>query len=320
MPSGWTRRKWITAIGSAGAAARLRAQRQEPFPTEIRRDIARTFQRRMGARRAGMALVAIHDEASLYVLPSSASNRRVLDATQVLWRPGSTVKPFLLERLLTARLISASSEHQCRGKMHVAERVLDCSHAPQPVPLVAAEALALSCNEYFLHYATRLPAGAFARTLMEAGIADRQPYDRRCAPASVEAPLDMDEHLLQCIGESHVFTSPLALLNAFTRLLVRIQAAPESVTSRVLRQGMSECVNQGTGMDARVPGMDLAGKTGTGGARARTHLNGWFLSFAPAATPRFAMVTFVEHGSGGADAAPLAGAVWKALGEHHALG
>jgi penicillin-binding protein 2 len=297
---------------------RLHAQRHDWMKPELRSEIVRVFRASMGPRRAGLAMVYLHHETSLYTLPPD--NSRILDATQVLWRPGSTVKPFLLERLLDAKLVDAASKYLCRGKTRVAGRVLDCSHADQPAPLLPAEALALSCNEYFLHYASRLPIGAFAHTLMESGFTNRQPFGRSCAPAVVQPPPNMDSHLLQCVGASHVFTSPLALLGAFTRLLARMQTAPESAASRILYQGMQECVNQGSGMEARVPGLEIAGKTGTGSARARTHLNGWFLSFAPTAAPRFAMVTFVEHGSGGADAAPLAGAVWQVLGEHGVLG
>lgn len=320
MSSGWTRRAWIGGLAATAPAARLRAQRPGLLGPATRKAAEAAFRREMGRRRAGFAVLPIGREADLYIPAPQGASDRLLDAAQVLWRPGSTVKPFLLERLLDAGLVSATSEYRCQGKLRVENRVLDCAHASQPMPLLPAEALALSCNEYFIHYAARLPVGAFARTLAEAGVGDRQPFGRDCAPAGVEIPSDMDSHLLQCVGESHVFTSPLALLAAFAQLLSRMRDRPETASARVLGEGMRECVNQGTGVGARVPSLDVAGKTGTGGARARTHLNGWFLSYAPSAAPRYAMVTFVEHGSGGGDAAPLAAAVWKVLGEYDALG
>jgi penicillin-binding protein 2 len=75
----------------------------------------------------------------------------------------------------------------------------------------------------------------------------------------------------------------------------------------------------GTGGNARVEGLNVAGKTGSvqviaysGWIKAsslpfkfRDHA--WFASFAPADNPQMVVVVFVEHGgAGGADAAPLA--------------
>lgn len=289
------------------------------LPEPARLASLRAFRSQMGNRRAGFSLVALENEQSLYAPSPQSAKDRLLHPEKVLWRPGSTVKPFLMERLLTTGLLSVSSEYRCSRTLRLGARTLDCSHAQQPMPLLPAEALALSCNNYFVHFAARLPVGAFADTLLSSGMADRQPFGKPAAPATVQVPTDADAHLLQCLGESDVYTSPLALLSAYTRLILRIQSMPESHASRALDEGMRGCVEQGTGIEAKVAGVELAGKTGTGGARGRTHLNGWFLSYAPASAPRLAMVTFVENGAGGSDAAPLAAAVWKALREFHDL-
>jgi peptidoglycan glycosyltransferase len=59
----------------------------------------------------------------------------------------------------------------------------------------------------------------------------------------------------------------------------------------------------------------VAGKTGT----AETGINGinttWFICFAPADNPRYAVAAVVErqHGYGGSVAAPIAKAVLQAL-------
>ncbi|MCW5966100.1 MAG: hypothetical protein KIT83_18830, partial [Bryobacterales bacterium] len=117
-----------------------------------------------------------------------------------------------------------------------------------------------------------------------------------------------------------VVTTPLALLRAFQQLLERMEANARSATTGMLRDGMRGCVVSGSGVAGQVRDLPVAGKTGTGSARGRTHQNGWFLSYAPADAPLYTMVTFVEHGSGGAQAAPAAAAVWQALGEQRAFG
>ena len=88
-----------------------------------------------------------------------------------------------------------------------------------------------------------------------------------------------------------------------------------------VRKGLWDVVNApgGTGSNARVEGLDVAGKTGSvqviayaGRIKAsalpfkfRDHA--WFAAFAPRDNPQIVVVVFVEHGgAGGADAAPLA--------------
>ena len=77
-------------------------------------------------------------------------------------------------------------------------------------------------------------------------------------------------------------------------------------------------VREGTGRKAQLPGLEVAGKTGSSQVVAHERLerdrsapefqpHGWFLGFAPADKPKIAMAVLVEHGrSGGESAAPVA--------------
>jgi peptidoglycan glycosyltransferase len=89
---------------------------------------------------------------------------------------------------------------------------------------------------------------------------------------------------------------------------------PPSVWERVLspatademRTMMIAVVRNGTGTAARISGVTVAGKTGTG-----THIgappDAWFVCFAPAERPRLVVAVIVEDaGYGGAVAAPIA--------------
>jgi peptidoglycan glycosyltransferase len=72
-----------------------------------------------------------------------------------------------------------------------------------------------------------------------------------------------------------------------------------------LKEAMVKAVNYGTGRQAKLPGVKVAGKTGT------AELDGgqphsWFVCFAPAEKPEIVLVTLVEHGGlGGRKAAFL---------------
>ncbi len=66
-------------------------------------------------------------------------------------------------------------------------------------------------------------------------------------------------------------------------------------------------VVDGFASPAQIPGVKVAGKTGTAevGAGADTHA--WFIGFAPADDPGFAIAVIKEHGGGGATVAtPMA--------------
>ncbi|MBV8082966.1 MAG: penicillin-binding protein 2 [Candidatus Eremiobacteraeota bacterium] len=78
------------------------------------------------------------------------------------------------------------------------------------------------------------------------------------------------------------------------------------VTAQEVRSMMIAVVRSGTGTAARISGVTVAGKTGTG-----THTgappDAWFVCFAPAENPRLVVAVIVEDaGYGGAVAAPIA--------------
>jgi cell division protein FtsI/penicillin-binding protein 2 len=82
----------------------------------------------------------------------------------------------------------------------------------------------------------------------------------------------------------------------------------------VMRSMMVEVVEgeKGTGRQARTEGLRVAGKTGTA-QNPHGEDHALFASFAPAETPQVALVVVLERrGHGGAEAAPIAGAFWRA--------
>jgi penicillin-binding protein 2 len=93
---------------------------------------------------------------------------------------------------------------------------------------------------------------------------------------------------------------------------------------RVVREGLWAVVNEpgGTALRSRVPGAEMAGKTGTVQVIAQAQRtearalpfkfrdHAWFTSFAPLQDPQIVVVVFAEHGgSGSKTAAPIAQAI-----------
>jgi len=91
-------------------------------------------------------------------------------------------------------------------------------------------------------------------------------------------------------------------------------------TLKLIHESLWGAVNspEGTGAQALVPGLDVAGKTGTAQVIQRREDqsepispehqdHAWFAAFAPVHQPQITVVVLVEHGgSGGATAAPIA--------------
>ncbi len=103
-----------------------------------------------------------------------------------------------------------------------------------------------------------------------------------------------------------------------------VQTITPRVQSVVMKPGtasavlgmMEAVVNEGTGTTAQIPGVQVAGKTGTAETQIGTAINNvWFIAFAPAASPRVAIAVTLAHvpGQGAAFAAPVARQVIERL-------
>ncbi len=53
---------------------------------------------------------------------------------------------------------------------------------------------------------------------------------------------------------------------------------------------------RGTGTAAQIPGVKVAGKTGTAETVTGEKPHAWFIAFAPADHPKYAIAVLVEHG------------------------
>ena len=87
-------------------------------------------------------------------------------------------------------------------------------------------------------------------------------------------------------------------------------------TAAQLTEMMRLVVEGGTGTAARIPGIEVAGKTGTAETGVDHVYTAWFTAFAPADDPQVAVAVVLEkqlNGFGGAVAAPIAKQVMQAL-------
>ncbi|HEX3254645.1 MAG TPA: penicillin-binding protein 2 [Gaiellaceae bacterium] len=86
-------------------------------------------------------------------------------------------------------------------------------------------------------------------------------------------------------------------------------------TAAELTAMMTSVVTGGTGTAAQIPGIQVAGKTGTAETGRAGQNDTWFIAFAPAQSPKVAIAVALSNqsGTGGATAAPIAKQIMEAL-------
>jgi len=210
--------------------------------------------------------------------------------------PGSTMKPLVLHALLERGMLRADEGFPCPGDLRLGGRSFACTHPPLGAPVTVRTAIAYSCNCFAAHYASRFRGGELTRVLERWGLGSRTGWfgEREGAGRVWDAAPEW-----QALGEDGVLATPASLALAYCRLAAR--AAPAVLA------GMADAVSIGTAQRAQVPGLKVAGKTGSVRTPAGAYL-AWFAGFTDAA-----VVTVMLQGrSGGADAAPIAGRILEA--------
>jgi len=239
-----------------------------------------------------------------------AAGYRLDVAAMRLARPGSVLKPFTLLALLEFGAVTGASRHVCERRLQLAGRRIDCTHPAVHSPLDPVAALAYSCNCWFAQFAPLLNPAGFRMALERAGVGSPSGLTSTEAGGVVRQAADRVQLQLQALGESSIEVTPLSLLNAYRKLALRRRK--EEPLLAPLFEGLEAATVYGTAQPAQTPGLAVAGKTGTATSRSRIWTHAWFAGFAPAAEPEIVLVVFLESGTGGSDAAPVAGDVFEA--------
>lgn len=213
----------------------------------------------------------------------------VLDAPVL---PGSVMKAVTLVTALETGAITPETGAMCRRTVTVDGVRFVCAHPDLKRPLSAAEALAHSCNDFFVSLAPRLPRARVNATRLAAGL----------PPLGAGTPLAP-----ALVGLDGPRVTPRALIDVLSRLagIGPDRAVPmRPDTKAVLLEGLSGAAAYGTASALGERGVRAWAKTGTapmpGGGVA-----GLVVALAPAPRPTHGVVV-VAPGAAGIDAASIA--------------
>ncbi len=215
-----------------------------------------------------------------------------------------------------------------------------------------SDALATSCNTAFAQLGIRVGQDALDQQAKAFGFGSNdlnlpQPVADSTVLGPETEPLAKPFLAQSAIGQYNVQASPLQMAMVAAGIanrgevmrpylvqevqgpdLSRLDGPDVEVLSRAVSPAVAQqltammeaVITKGTGSRAAIPGVRVAGKTGTAQGAAGTGSNVWFVGFAPADNPRVAIAVFLDRASGyGADAtggklaAPIAAAVMRAL-------
>ena len=274
---------------------------------------------------------------------------------------GSIHKAFVAAAALQAGVITPGTRVYCPGHFTLGRRTYRCWKRGGHGEVDLHEALVKSCDVYFYRAGLALGIDRTAEYLRAFGLGTPTGIvvgDESSGLVPTEAwkerrfgePWVLGETVSAAIGQGFNLVTPIQLAVAYgalanggavmrPRIVLELRERDGSVTQQApevvgrlpidpdhlerVRRALWAVVNdpQGTGRRAQVPGLDVAGKTGTAQVvrlervedfgdqeiprKYRDHA--WFAAFAPIEHPEIVVAVLVEHGGGGGSvAAPLA--------------
>jgi peptidoglycan glycosyltransferase len=284
-----------------------------------------------------LASVPSYDPNKLDTLWSALSHdpsSPLLDrSTGGLYPPGSTFKIVTAADALDAGVVTPQSTFNDYGGFTIGNFTVHNDEEEVTGRQDLAGAFALSSNVDFAQIALRIGVDRWFDYAAKWGLGGSVEFDLPVSRDRLPAKKGVYAGILAQLGfgQASLLVTPMrmALIGATiahdgttprpylvrriagsrTALATRVETLAQPIaidTAHEMRKLMVQVVQRGTGTAAQLPGVTVAGKTGTAtNPHGRSHA--WFVAFAPAEAPRVIVAVVVENvGYGGTYAAPIA--------------
>ncbi|HEY7891933.1 MAG TPA: penicillin-binding protein 2 [Solirubrobacteraceae bacterium] len=291
--------------------------------------------------------------SGLKQLNASAGSPLVNRATQFGYAPGSSFKIVTATAAIDTGSFSPSSTLSGRNGIVVSGVPLNNDNNETFGQITLTEALAHSVNTVWAQVAEQLGKQTLARYMERFGFDHKPRLDypssemsssgeylagRLIRPTSPEVdvgrmgigqdklqvtPLQMAEVAAAVADRGRLMAPHLTqkIVDPEGRIVEQISPSVQAVvmkpsTASAVTQMMEAVVKEGTGTSAQIPGVAVAGKTGTAETQIGAAINNvWFIAFAPTSAPRVAIAVTLKGvpGQGASFAAPVAREVMEVL-------
>jgi len=254
--------------------------------------------------------------------------------------PGSTFKVFSLAVALQLGYVNNSDRFNCTGSYELGTYRIHEAGGAVHGTVTIEDALACSCNIAFAQVGLKIGAHNFCEYAKNFGLTEDFTMGIPVKAAVFPEAGTLSEGGLaqSAFGQGEIVLSPLQLAliistvanegNLMKPFIIkgtsRGKGAPVYLThpqrwkqpvsretAHAVTEMMVQVVERGSGYAARIPGIRVAGKTGTA-ENPHGEDHAWFAGFAPADNPEFLVVAILENsGFGGKVAAPVAGKILR---------
>ena len=259
--------------------------------------------------------------------------------------PGSTMKIVTATAALSAHLATLSTEFPVQTSTTINGFTMQNANG-EACGGTLLNAFAVSCNSVFAPLGVRVGAKRLVATAERFGF-DQTPSIIGAAESTIPSAATIGDDLAvgsSAIGQGLVQATPLEMTDIAAtvamggrRPIPTLLAHQRPRFVRVMSAGVAHEVEQmmlavvsfGTGTSAQIPGVEVAGKTGTAelrttvttpndpNANSPKNTDAWFVAFAPAGRPRVAAgALFPDQGAGATTAAPPVRSVLVSALEH----
>ncbi len=253
-------------------------------------------------------------------------------STSGLYPPGSTFKIVTAADALEDGVVTPATTFVDTGGLRVGSFTVRNDRGEITGHQNLRGAFALSSNVDFAEIALRLGADRWFADAARWGFGASMNFDLPVARDRLPDPSEVTPSVLAQLGfgQASLLVTPLrmavvaatiadggrsprpyvvrSIAGSQTQLATQSEqlAAPiDADTAGIVRDMMVAVVQHGTGTSAALPGISVAGKTGTA-TNPHGPAHSWFVAFAPAAAPRVVVAVIVENGGyGAAVAAPI---------------
>ncbi len=304
--------------------ARTRVVAGRPLHTTIVPRLMAAAAAALGAKLGGVAVLRPADGAVLALAGLAVS------APQP---PGSTFKVITLSAALEHGIAQPSSTYPVLSSTTLSGVKLS-NASDEACGGTLVEAFSKSCNSVFAPLGAKLGAARLVAAARAFGFGE-QPAIPSARPSTISPAAGLRDDLAvgaAAIGQDRDLATPLEMASVGATIAAGgRRAAPRIAASDPIRRStaipagvaaqvgamMLSVVSSGTGTAAAIPGVAVAGKTGTAELRPNStnpkDADAWFVAFAPAGRPTVAVaVMLVGAGFGGTAAAPVARRVLEA--------
>ena len=318
---------------SGRVLARSKAEKAKAVRTSIDLGVQDAAVTTLGARLGGIAVMRPRNGEVLALAGIAYS------APQP---PGSVFKIITLAGALEKKVVKPTASYPVQTAATIEGVELENANG-ESCGGSLANSFAHSCNSVFAPMGAKLGGERLVKAAEAFGF-NQPPSLKGAAVSTIPDAEEIGDDLAvgsSAIGQGIVQATPLQMVEVTGTIANRGEYVRATLlkggrterkrvvsarTARIVDRFMRRVVTDGTGVAARIPGVVVAGKTGTAELRDTTpdddpaadgtpqpavddttDTTAWFVAYAPARRPRVAVAVMLPNaGAGGASAAPLA--------------